>query len=252
MTTFKLKFGWCCYLLGLALFVVSVFFKTLPTRMTSPDGQAVAAWSAAQSTHLRLALNPLLHGLTYLDAALLEPEDYGYGQGGGDGYESYCADTLKAFIFSIPVSIAWFMALGSLFCWMSKTIFSWRVMALGGVALLVAVPILVSDFYRDATSYQGYFHLGLGVYLIVASFLMLGVGLLLLVAHTRATCSLGKAYLLIRGSRLMPTQFEQIQRQGGAAQNDEAAQQHPGGDGFTQEDGAVPHGEDRDQERDRQ
>jgi ABC-type multidrug transport system permease subunit len=47
----------------------------------------------------------------------------------------------------------------------------------GGV-ILVAVPLMARDYYHWATLYEGYFHFGLGAYLVVIAYVCIGTSLL--------------------------------------------------------------------------
>ena len=44
--------------------------------------------------------------------------------------------------------------------------------------MLIAVPLLVFDFYNQANTYKPYFHLGIAAYLIVFSYLLIGISLI--------------------------------------------------------------------------
>jgi hypothetical protein len=43
--------------------------------------------------------------------------------------------------------------------------------------MLIAVPLLLFDFYNQATIYKPYFHLGIAAYLIAFSYLFVGISL---------------------------------------------------------------------------
>ncbi|NBV22753.1 MAG: hypothetical protein EBS05_12670, partial [Proteobacteria bacterium] len=50
-------------------------------------------------------------------------------------------------------------------------------MKVSGWMVLAFVPLLSWDYYRHAASYSGYFHPGLGGYLIVLAYLLIGTSL---------------------------------------------------------------------------
>ena len=167
-------FSRSCYFLGLACFIASLFFPTVPHQMI--DDATVKYWVTPIPAHARYALNPLAHTFELIEMKVNSAE-YGEGQG-GDGYERGVRDKTVELLGSLPISMAWFMTWYSLFLIRRTTPFSMKIARAGGMAMLLSVPIMSRDFYVVATLYKGYVHLGLGACFIVGSFLMMGIGLL--------------------------------------------------------------------------
>lgn len=150
--------------------------------MTSSDGSEVNVWETGKVRHLNLALDPFIEGLEIRNI-LYVPERCGYGQM-GDGYEQCVKETVKRFFYSIPVFIGWFAIIISFF--LIRKIWKQTInrsvvryfLKIGSIFMLIAVPLLLFDFYNQATIYKPYFHLGIAAYLIVFSYLFVGVSLI--------------------------------------------------------------------------
>ena len=178
MNTMKTRLSWACCFLGLGCLLISLFFPTTPQELFS-DGE-VRYWESPARTHVFLALKPLITTIELI-SILVDPEEYGGGDHpyqGGDGYASLLKEKLKAFFCSIPVSISWFMVWAAPFLRRRMSPFTLKALRASGFSMLVAAGVLADDYYFLATLREGYFHLGLGAYLIVGSFLMSGVSLL--------------------------------------------------------------------------
>lgn len=171
------------YLFGVLLFFLSFFGNIVPRETF--DGKEVRAWETGAVRHIHLALDPLMEAVNFINAMNV-PEKYGYG-GRGDGYEWYLNQTVKNFFYSIPVSIGWFTILFSVLlirqAWTQKIKQS-KVkyfLIAGSLFMLIAVPLLIFDFYNHAVTYQPYFHLGMGAYFIVFAYLLVSTTLLAVV-----------------------------------------------------------------------
>lgn len=185
MSRLKISFSWSCYFLGLGCLVISLFFPTTAQQMVS-EGE-VKFWESPARSHFFLALGPLLHSIELISIRL-DPDEYGGVDGdgpgqGGDGYASLLKEKTKAFFYSIPVSISWFMVWIALLLRKRMRPFLLKTFRASGFSMLLAAAILSVKYYTWATLYPGYFHLGLGAYLIVGSFLLSGIGLLTLPAR---------------------------------------------------------------------
>ncbi len=170
------------YLLGLLLFFSSFFGNTTPSEMTTAEGSEVKNWETGKTTHFRLAAYPLVSFAMFIDV-ILDSSDFEHGQK-GDGYRDYLIVTAKRFFLSIPVSVGWFTILASiLLIWhirtqkITKSKLRYFLKA-GSFFMPVASVILAINFYNEATLYNPYFHLGIGAYLIVAAYLLIGITLL--------------------------------------------------------------------------
>jgi hypothetical protein len=185
----KYNYALLLYLIGLMLFFASFFAPSVPVQMTSGEGRDAVRWESSTVTHIRLLAEPLRRVCDFVEA-LIDPSGYGYGQA-GDEYESYVTETSYRFLYSIPASIGW------LVIWASILLIRqlWHqsishgplqcIMTAGSIITLSAVPLLAIDFYKHATIYEGYFHLGVGAYLIVAAYLFTGIGILLMLLRNR-------------------------------------------------------------------
>lgn len=181
MSMLRIVLSRSCYLLGLGCLIISLFFPTIAQQMTS-DAE-VKFWESPARTHVLLALNPLILTIELIDI-VIDPDEYGgvdsnegYGRG-GDGYASLLKERTQRLFFSIPISISWFMVWGALYFRKKLSPPILKILRVSGVSMLLAAVILSFNYYSAATLYQGYFHLGLGAYLIVGSFLLSGIGLL--------------------------------------------------------------------------
>ncbi|MDB6031902.1 MAG: hypothetical protein JWM16_2240 [Verrucomicrobiales bacterium] len=102
----------------------------------------------------------------------------------GDGFERGQAQSLLRAYYSLPASCGWFAILASVpvvpWTWVRPITGAplRHAQQIAGSLLLLSVPLLALDFYHDATVYEGYFHLGVGAYLIVGSYLFIGSTLL--------------------------------------------------------------------------
>lgn len=170
------------YLSGVLLFFLSFFGNTFPIKMTDSNGSEVEIWETGKFRHSHLALDPLLEANELVNVINV-PSRYGYGQN-GDGYDDYLNQTVKRFFYSIPISVGWFTILLSILfvrqIWTQKTKHGkaqYLVIA-GSVFTLIAVPLLVVEFYNRAITYESYFHLGAGAYLMVLAYLLVGIALL--------------------------------------------------------------------------
>lgn len=165
------------YIFGILSFCLSFFVPATAQKMTSSQGERVEIWTSPIYTHLNLALGPVLRSLEYCTAKK-DP------MAQGDGFESGQAESLRRAYYSLPASCGWFVILASVlvvpWAWVrpiTRTPLC-RAQQIAGGLLLLSVPLLVLGFYHDATVYEGYFHLGVGAYLIVLSYLFIGSTLL--------------------------------------------------------------------------
>jgi hypothetical protein len=166
------------YIFGLLSFCASFFVPATAQKMTSSQGEQVEIWTSPIYTHLNVALGP---GLNFFDYCTARKDPTARG----DGFESAQANSLRSAFYSLPASCGWFAIL------VSVVVVPWgwvrpitmaplrRAQQIAGGLLLVCTPLLAIDFYHDATVYEGYFHLGVGAYLIVVAYLFLGSTLLL-------------------------------------------------------------------------
>lgn len=167
-------------LIGVIFFVASFFYPATANRMTSSAGEQVKEWLPPFNTHLRLALEPLERVARIVDASV-NPGRYGIDER-GDGYEYFIKDNIFRFFYSIPVSFGWFAVLFSIlfvFILPDSRLKKRSALIAGAFMTLIAVPLLAGDFYRHATTYKPYFHLGMSAYFIVLSYLLTGIGFLL-------------------------------------------------------------------------
>ena len=72
------------------------------------------------------------------------------------------------------------LAVNSVVSWsfLESDLFQLVMLWIAGVVMLVAVPLLAREYYHWATVYEGYFHLGLGAYLVVLAYVCIGSSLL--------------------------------------------------------------------------
>jgi hypothetical protein len=170
------------YVLGILLFALSFFGKTVPVQMTDSNGSEVKVWETGRYKHLHLALDPLIEAVEIVNVINV-PDRYGYG-GKGDGYEYYRNQTIKRFFFSIPVSIGWFtIALSIFLIWKiwKQTINQSKIrhfIKIGSVFILISVPLLIFDFYKHSTTYNPHIHLEMAAYFIIFAYLFIGLSLL--------------------------------------------------------------------------
>jgi len=145
--------------------------------MTSSRGEGVEMWTPPLVMHLRLAMQPAISALNFFSAKR-DPVSL------GDGFEAERAESLRRALYSIPASCGWFAIVTSVLVvpssWMRpiKRASLRRGVRIAGGILLVSVPLLARDFYRDATTYEGYYHLGAGAYFIVSAYALIGSSLL--------------------------------------------------------------------------
>ena len=173
MSRLKLSLSWSCYFLGLGCLLISLFFPATAQQMVS-DGE-VKYWESPARTHFFLALGPLTNTMELI-SVVLDPGEYGVSSD-DLGYASMLDERTKTLFCSIPVSVSWFAVWLTLFLRKRMSPFILRV---GGFSMLFTAAILSVDYHALATIYPGYFHLGLGAYFIVGSFLLSGIGLLTL------------------------------------------------------------------------
>ena len=172
------------YICGLASFFASFFSAITPQKMTSSEGEEVELWMSPVATHLSLALEPFSQTFGYFSG---NP----YPESHGDGFEATRRENLRRSFYSFPASCGWFGIVLSVvimpLTWIRPVTNAKLRLGLqaAGAVIVGAVPLLALDFYRDATVYRGHFHLGLGAYLIVASYLLIGISLLLQFAPAR-------------------------------------------------------------------
>ena len=150
--------------------------------MTDSNGSEVKVWEPAPIRHLHLALDPFIEGLDVRNIFYVQ-DRCGYGQM-GDGYEQCVKETVKRFFYSIPISIGWFAIIISIFLirkiWkqpINRSVVRY-FLKIGSILMLIAVPLLVFEFYNQATIYKPYFHLGIAAYLLVFAYLFIGISLI--------------------------------------------------------------------------
>ena len=172
------------HILGLLSFVGSFFAPASAQKMTSWHGEEVELWTPPAATHWLLALEPTIRVIDYCSAKK-DPNDH------GDGFEAGQAESIRRAFYSTPAAYGWFIIVASVlivpWAWIRPITNALlrRCLRIAGWILLAAVPLLTLDFYRHATTYEGYFHLGLGAYLIVTAYLFIGSSLLLQFARAK-------------------------------------------------------------------
>ncbi len=171
------------YLLGVLLFVLSFFGNTIPSQMTlGSDGSEVKVWEPALLRHAQIVLDPLFE-TNELANVIKYPSKY-TDERDVYRYEDYLHQAVKKVVRSIPLSIGWLTIVISIF--LIRKIWKQTIkrkatryfLRTGSVFILLAVPILAFGFYQDATLYKPYFHLGTAAYLIVISYLLIGISLI--------------------------------------------------------------------------
>ena len=168
------------YILGLVAFIGSFFLPATSQKMTSQYGEKVEVWTSPWLTHFQLAAEPLSQMVECFGVTQRrKPDDHGNSVADDQRERIYLA------LYSIPASCGWFIiALSVLvvpFSWMHP-VGHMRLrsgLRIAGGVLLIALPFLTLAFYRDATLYKGYFHLGSGAYLIVVAYSFIGISLLM-------------------------------------------------------------------------
>ena len=165
------------YIVGLICFWGSFFGSTTPQKMTSSSGEEVEVWTQPSHTHFVLAAEPVLRLFDY-STMRRDPE------ANGDGFEVAQSEAISRAIYSIPGSVGWIViAISVLFvpsAWLesSPSKILTRGSRIAGILLLLAAPLVAHDFYRSSPTYEAYFHVASGAYLIVAGYLLVGAGLL--------------------------------------------------------------------------
>ena len=143
--------------------------------MTSEHGEAVLLWVQPTGAHLQAALEPLLQIADTRSAEL---------DGPGDGAEYARAESVFRFFYSIPAAVAWWMlfvcplVLGKLLRAAETEGLSRRgQLILGGLGFisLLAAVLKGLDYYREATTYAGYFHLEIGAYALILAYSLLSL-----------------------------------------------------------------------------
>jgi hypothetical protein len=161
----------CCCVAGATILLVSYFYPVVPSQMTSAEGHTVKHWSEGCTVHPLMAVGPLLNILNAITAGRECYDDH------SDCYRWAKNKALKELLLSIPVSLGWFAIWFFPFLGIPYKNKLFVLSAL--VAILLSIPILSIDFYKHASTYQPYFHLGVGAYLIVIGFFFSSVGVFL-------------------------------------------------------------------------
>ena len=150
-------------------------------------GKTVKTWKTGKTNHFNLALEPFGRSLEIINA--IRVPKYGYWQ------DQYDEEQIKLLLFSIPACFGWWTIWLSAALWYPLSRGSLRnktltlLLKTGSIFMLIAVPLLCFDFYKSGISYfyesevdyGRYFHIGVGAYLIVASYLLTGIGVLFLI-----------------------------------------------------------------------
>jgi len=165
------------YLAGWLCFVGSFFWPATADQMTGQFGENVKVWCSPGGTHLKLALEPVAQ---VWECIFCEVPPDAHGDSREDCQRAYLGQAL----YFLPASCGWFSI------WLSVVLMPWfwirpivngrvrRFLWIAGVVMLVAVPLLAREYYHWATVYKGYFHLGLGAYLVVLAYVCIGSSLL--------------------------------------------------------------------------
>lgn len=177
------------YFCGLIIFFTSFFSYTAPREMIGhSEGREVKTWESSLQSHLTLAFEPFGRAVDFVNATN-NPSAYG-SEERGDGYDYFVKELVYRFFYSVPSFIGWWTI------WLSILLSYWLVrgklqnrvlnflLTVGSFFMLIAVPLLAYEFYVDATVYKPYFHLGIGAYLIVGAYFLIGMSILLLLGTT--------------------------------------------------------------------
>jgi len=161
-------------LFGFIAFLLSFHFVALPNRALN-DGANIVEWTESSETHFRLAIEPIAALLRFFTM-----EKHPELNGDGDAMER--ANCIERFFYSIPAAMSWFIILGLpiAICLEKFTRYPipLGVTSIAGLVVLIAFFLLRRDFYHEASIFPG-FHLGTGAYLILASYLLTGLGLII-------------------------------------------------------------------------
>jgi hypothetical protein len=178
------------YILGVLMFFLSFFGNTIPSQMTAGSkGSEVEIWEPAPFRHVYLVLDPLLETYELVNVINL-PSKYTHEKD-VYRYEDYLNNAVKRVVCSIPASIGWLTIIISVFLirkiWKQtiKRKATRYLLRAGSIFILLAVPILAFNFYKGATTREIYFHLGTAAYLIVFSYLFIGVSLICLTLNKK-------------------------------------------------------------------
>jgi hypothetical protein len=172
--------GKVIFFAGLLCFAASFFAPSTPQEMTSPTGKSVERWNPPSHTHFVLALEPILR---FLDVITAEKDADAPDGKLDEAFNEWRGNAVWRAVYSIPAACGWFTIYISLLvvplAWRQPRISTPLKRGLRGmgILLLTAVPLLARDFYRDATTSQGHFHLGAGAYLILAAYASVGASL---------------------------------------------------------------------------
>lgn len=104
----------------------------------------------------------------------------------GDGFEYALSRSQYRLIYSFPIAAGWWILVCTLFLKLRGLITRLKIeelpsksreyrIVVKAIVLTSASILLGGDYHRDATVYVGYYHLGLGAYLLTSSFILLGV-----------------------------------------------------------------------------
>lgn len=170
----------CFYMVGILFFVISFLFPATPQKMTSHIGKEVEIWESTSYKHIEIASEPVVRILRYVFNKK-HPDDLT-----GDAYAFEQAENIKRVFYSMPASFAWWAIIISVIATIhpnknkkhkDKKRSLQYLINISILCTLFAIPLLAIDFYRDATTYHGYFHLGLGPIMIILSYFFTGISL---------------------------------------------------------------------------
>jgi hypothetical protein len=176
------KIYFAIYILGILMFFLSFFGNTTPHSAKEGDRSVIGDWYSGDLAHIQMALDPLVEGIELFNVINL-PSKY-TNEFDVYTYKDYLTQAVLRLLRSIPISIGWFTIVLSIF-------FTWKLFTkeaksgkfkylvlIGGICLLISVPLLAYNFYYWATIWKPYFHLGASAYLIVFAYLFVGIALL--------------------------------------------------------------------------
>ncbi|MEM7012528.1 MAG: hypothetical protein AAF585_13720 [Verrucomicrobiota bacterium] len=163
-------------LIGIVCFVVSFVMPSIPQEMTDPIGSSVEKWENPIVTHLEVAFEPLIQVSKYrLAKSTMDTR--------GDGLRIAKRNAVVRILYSLPISIGWFTMVGSIVFFpillktnKAITVFCSRLLA---AATITAAPLIAKDFFDSATVYRSQFHLGVGAYFFVFSYLSIPIAIFL-------------------------------------------------------------------------